>query len=234
MPTSYVPELDVTPLLQADELHFYQIQINILRWMVELGRIDFYINVALLSQYLTAPRVGHMEAIYSIYGYLKSHTQSTMVFNDAYINWKEANFTKYDWKDFYGEIQEEIPSNAPKPLGNPVQMNVFVDANHARNKITRRSQTGILLYLNKAPIVWYSKSQKTVETSTFGSEFVALRIATEMIKSMRYKLRMMGIPIDGPANVLVNNESVVKNSSILSSLLQRNITLFAITMYAKR
>jgi hypothetical protein len=67
----------------------------------------------------------------------------------------------------------------------PVQLNVFCDASHARNKINRRSHTGILLYMNRAPILWYSKAQKTVETSTFGSEFVALRVAVELIKGMR-------------------------------------------------
>jgi hypothetical protein len=147
--------------------------------------------------------------------------RSTMIFDDAYVQWNENDFPAYDWLDFYGDVQEEIPKNAPPPQGQPVQLNVFVDANHARNKLTRRSQTGILLYLNKAPIIWYSKSQKTVETSTFGSEFVALRVATEMIKGLRYKLRMMGIPIDGPAAVLVDNKTMVKNSTIPSSTLQQ-------------
>jgi len=81
MPTAYLPELNITPLLQDDDIHFYQSQISILRWMVELGRLDIYVNVALLSSYLTAPRIGHLEAIYSIFGYLKSHTRSTMVFD---------------------------------------------------------------------------------------------------------------------------------------------------------
>jgi hypothetical protein len=111
--------------------------------------------------------------------------------------------------------------NAPQPKGMPVQIHVFVDASHARNKITRRSHTGILIYLNEAPIVWYSKSQCTVETSTFGAEFVSLKIGTEWIKSLRYKLRMMGVPLEGPANVFVNNDSVVKNSTIPSSTLQK-------------
>jgi hypothetical protein len=71
------------------------------------------------------------------------------------------------------------------------------------------------------PIIWHSKSQKTVETSTFGSEFVALRVATEMIKALRYKLRMFGIPLDGPANVLVDNDTVVKSSTIPSVTLQK-------------
>jgi len=103
----------------------------------------------------------------------------------------------------------------------PIQINAFVDASHARNKVTCRSHTGILIHLNRAPIIWYSKAQRTVETSTFGAEFIALRIGTELIKSLRYKLRMMGVPIEGAANVLVDNESVVKNSTISSSTLQK-------------
>jgi hypothetical protein len=66
----------------------------------------------------------------------------------------------------------------------------FVNADHAGNLVTRRSQSGILLFVNRAPIIWYSKRQNTVETSTFGSELVTLRIAVEFIESfMWYKLR---------------------------------------------
>jgi hypothetical protein len=101
-------------------------------------------------------------------------------------------------------------------------MNVFVDANHAGNKLNWRSHyTGILIYLNRSPTVWYSKSQKTVETSTFGSEFVALCVATKLIKALPYKLHMFGVPIDGATSVIVDNETVVKNSTILSSTLQK-------------
>ncbi len=103
----------------------------------------------------------------------------------------------------------------------PVQINMFVDASHARNKVTRRSHTGILIYLNTAPVMWYSKAQRTVETSTFGAEFVALKIATELVKALRYKLQMMGVPIEGAANVLVDNASVVTNSTVPSSTLQK-------------
>jgi hypothetical protein len=56
------------------------------------------------------------------------------------------------------------------------------------------------MFLNRAPIIWFSKAQNTVETSTFGSEFRAMRIAVELIESLRYKLRMFGIPTEGPAN----------------------------------
>ena len=100
-------------------------------------------------------------------------------------------------------------------------MSCFVDANHASDKITRRSQSGIIIYCNSAPILWYSKRQNTVESSTFGSEFVALRLATELVMSLRYKLRMFGIPIDGHTDIYCDNESVYKNVSHVDSQLKK-------------
>ena len=67
------------------------------------------------------------------------------------------------------------------------------------------------------PILWYSKQQNTLESSTFGSEFVALRIAVEMNEALHIKLRMLGIPIDSLTNGFCDNESVVKNVSIPES-----------------
>jgi hypothetical protein len=104
-----------------------------------------------------------------------------------------------------------------------VQLNVFVDADHAGNRVTRRSHTGVLLYINSAPILWYTKAQATVESSTFGSEseFVAMQIAVEIIEDMQYKLYMLGVPISGPANVFCDNKSVVINSMVPESTLKR-------------
>ena len=65
------------------------------------------------------------------------------------------------------------------------------------------------------------KRQNTVETSTFGSEFIALKIATEMLIGFRYKLRMLGIPIDGPSNEFCDNQYVVTNSSCTESPLKK-------------
>jgi hypothetical protein len=109
----------------------------------------------------------------------------------------------------------------PTPLGNPVEIHCFVDADHAGNLVTRRSHTGIIIFLNRSPTLWYSKRQNTVESSTFGSEFVALRTAVELIIGLRYKLRMFGIPINGPANVFCDNQGVVHNSTIPESTLTK-------------
>jgi hypothetical protein len=197
--------LDTSPLLSDEAIPYYQSQISILRWAIELGRIDIYVDVAMLSQHLIHPRRGHLEAVYHINSYLKCHERSTMVFDDALVTYSQADFPTFDWTDFYGDV---VPPNAPEPRGNPVQMTAFVDANHAGNQVTRRSHSGILIYCNSAPIVWYSKGQATVETSTFGSEFIALRIATELIEALHYKLRMLGIPLEGPANVLCDNTTI--------------------------
>ena len=71
------------------------------------------------------------------------------------------------WKD-------ELPPRMPEPWGQSAKMSVFVDADHAGNKVTRRSHTEVLIFLQNAHTVWYSKRQNTVESSTFGSEFVTM------------------------------------------------------------
>lgn len=131
-------------------------------------------------------------------------------------------FSQVDWSEsIYGNIKEEMPPNMPKPLGNPVHMTCFVDANHAGDTVTRRSQTGILIMLNNAPINRYSKKQNTVESSTFGSEFVVLRMTTERIKALCYKLRMFGIPIEGPTSISGDNESVINSASKVEARLNK-------------
>jgi hypothetical protein len=109
----------------------------------------------------------------------------------------------------------------PEPRGHSVTTSAFVDANHAGNVVTRRLHTGIFLFVQNAPIIWFSKRQNTVEAATFGSEFVALRICKELIVALRYKLRMFGVPIEGPTNVFCDNRGVVKNASIPESTLMK-------------
>lgn len=109
----------------------------------------------------------------------------------------------------------------PIPKGKQVSITVFVDADHAGDKVTRRSVTGIILYVNKSPIKWYSKRQNTIESSTYGAELVALRIAVEMVMEYRYKLRMMGMPVEGPDTILCDNKSAVLNTTLPSSTLKK-------------
>jgi hypothetical protein len=94
-----------------------------------------------------------------------------------------------------------------------LQRHTFVNADLAGNTVTRRSQTGIVIFVNRAPVIWYSKRQNTVEVSMFGSEITAMKNAIELIEALRYKLRMFGVPIDGARNIFCDNEAVRKNRS---------------------
>ena len=78
----------------------------------------------------------------------------------------------------------------------------------------------MLIYVNKAPIIWYSKRQNTVETSTYGSEMVAMRLAVEMIKALKYKLWMFGIEImEDETKIFGDNNAVIINTSVPESTL---------------
>lgn len=222
LPAYYKPEVEMSKELSDDLSSRYRQIVGLLRWAVELGRIEIFHETALMSQYLAAPREGHLEMLYHIFGFLKKHPKQKIVFDPADVTIDETCFQhNVNWTDFYGDVAEELPPKMPTPRGNSVDIHCFVDANHAGNTVTRRSHTGILIFVQNAPIIWFSKKQNTIESSSFGSEFVALRIAKELLVSLRYKLRMFGVPLRGPANVFCDNQGVVKNSSIPESTLNK-------------
>ena len=100
-------------------------------------------------------------------------------------------------------------------------MGCYVDADHAGNLMTRRSHSGVLLYLQNALVIWFSKCQNTFESSSFGSKLVALWIVVEMIEALHYKLHSFRVPLDPAANIFCDNQSVVTNSTISTSTLNR-------------
>jgi len=219
--SGYRPEMDCTAELKAEGIQRYQEIIGQLRWDIELGRVDILLETSLMSQHLALPREGHLEQALHIVGNLKSHRKMRILFDSGYPKVKESWFKEYDWFDFYKDAKEALPPNMPEVRGSDVILTCFIDAGHANNQKDRRSQTGILIFVNKAPIHWYSKRQNTAETSTFGADFCALKIAVEMIEALRYKLRMFSVPIDGAANVYCDNEAVYKNTSIPESVLKK-------------
>jgi hypothetical protein len=110
----------VSPLLDANSTNFYQQQIGILRWAVELGRIDLHYSVASMAQYLVAPHEGHLNQVYHMFAYLKQHDRSRIVMDASRPKVDETRFHKADWHEFYRDAQEPIPPNAPEPRGGVV------------------------------------------------------------------------------------------------------------------
>ena len=194
MTVRYRPERDVLAELTSVGVQRYQDFIGVLWWAAEIGRVDILLETAMLSTYMALPRKGHLEQVYHVFGYLKTHSKCHLFFDPRHPDIDERAFSTYEWYDFYRDAKEQVPIDMPPPRGCAVSTYCFVDADHASNTVTRRLQTGILIFLNQAPIVWYSKRQNTVETSTFGSEFITMRTVVEHIEALRYKLCMFGIP----------------------------------------
>jgi hypothetical protein len=167
------------------------------------------------------PREGHLEAVFRTFAYLKVKHNSRMVFDPTYPDIKEDDFKKCDWKNFYGDVKEAIPSGMPEPRGKEVDIRLYVDSDHAGEQRTRRSRTGYFIFLNMAPIVWYSKRQPTIESSVFGAEFGAMKNGMEAARGLRYKLRMMGVPISGPTYIYGDNMSVIHNTQSPESTLKK-------------
>ena len=155
--TDYHPSHDTTKELDAEGTRYFQELIGVLRWAIELGRIDMLLEVELLSSHLALPRVGHLQQVYHIFGYLKNSPRRRLFFDPDHPRISKDWFHKFDWVNFHKDAEEAVPLNAPEPRGREVGIHCFVDASHAADKVTRRSQTGILIFLNKAPIVFYSK-----------------------------------------------------------------------------
>ena len=99
-------------------------------------------------------------------------------------------------------------------------MQAFVDCDHAGNSITRRYRTDFLIFMNCAPIHWFSNKQTDIDTSSFVSEFVLMKQYCEYVRGLRYKLRMLRIPVEIPTFVFGDNQSVLANTLMPHSTLK--------------
>ena len=167
-----------------------------------------------------------MKQLLRIFSHLERKCKLTLFVDPNLPDVNESWFLN-DTSEFlecHRDAKEELPRKFPRPRGKPVATTAFVDASHAANKVTHRSHSGHVLFVNCAPVKWHSKRQNTVETSAFSSEFTVMKHCIEDIECLRFKLRMFGIPFDEhkpETRMLCNNEAVVKNSSKVESSLNR-------------
>ena len=115
----------------------------------------------------------------------------------------------------------------PDPLGKAVTTTTTMDANLNHCLATGKSLTGCLHFVNKIPVDWYSKKQATVETATYGSEFIAAKTATEQIMDIRQTLRYLGAPIGAKSFLFGDNRSVVTSATLPHSTLTKSHNILA-------
>ena len=221
MEETYHPKLDTSPFLDERAASLYRGLVGSANWMVTLGQCDIAYSTNTMAHFGMKPRDGHLKAMKRIYGYIKMHPQGHIPLDTSFHDWSPYNIKEYDWNEFYPDAIEEEPPDMPDPRGAEARITVYKDADHAHDQVTHRSITGVLLFVNNTVMTWISKRQKTIKTSTYGSELVAARVAVELIMEYRYKLRMLGMPINGPALLLGDNNSVVLNTTVPSSPLKK-------------
>jgi len=163
-----------------------------------------------------------MDWVQQIIGYLAKFKFGVICIHTKKPDYSNIPKKVYDWfYTCYQGAKEEIPHNIPQPRGKLVLTTSYVDANLFHDLISGHSVTGILHLLNKTPIDWFSKLQSTVETATFGSEYIAARTCAEQIIDLCLTLRYLGVPIDGSSMMFGDNKSVVNTASVPHSKLHK-------------
>ena len=172
------PELDQSDFCNEEEIKQYQTLIGQLQWLISHGRYDIAVHTMSLSRYSAQPQKGHLDRVKKIYCYLAYLPEGAIRFRTGEPNFSDIQDQEFVWsRTVYGSPKEIIPTAIPEPRGKYVTTVHYVDANLHHDLVTGRAVTAILHIVNGTPTDWYSKRQATMETATYGSEFVAARIA---------------------------------------------------------
>ena len=220
------PELDDSEMLNDDEHRKFQMLVGILNWIVTIGRFDVAYATMSLARFTAAPRRGHLNRALQVFGYLKKRPNRRFCIDSGdptYENDEDSldkDLAK-ELQECYPDAFEEIDPDFPEALVGEMKITVFVDSDHAHDKVTRRSVTGILIFVGRTPIFYHSKRQGAIECSTYGAEFMAMKTAVEETISVRYMLRALGVRVEHPSFMLGDNLGVVQNATIKESLLKK-------------
>ena len=163
LPEGYCTEIDIYPeLVPHDAVYFYSL-IGVSFWMVDLGRVDSWTEVIMMSSCLIMTHKGHFGVLFRACAYLKKNHNAEMVFDPREPEVDMKNFPQEDWiYSIYGDAKEEPPptkpfaesgpGDMPEPRETSFTMPVYVDCDIGGNCITLQSRTGYTVFLNGAPI----------------------------------------------------------------------------------
>ena len=176
------PELDETPLLGPEDHSRFGSPIGCANWLITLVRFDIAHAGNVHSRFSMAPKEGHLQGMIRVFGYLKKWNKGAIVIDPKHPDHPTFDVTDHQtWQEFYPDAEEMVPgeSERPKALGEKARITVCKDSDHAHDVVTRRSVTGVMLFINNTPVKLISKCQNTMETSTHGAASVAGKVATE-------------------------------------------------------
>ena len=174
------PELDTSEIIEGDVAAKYLTMVGQLQWLVTFRKFDLHAHVATMSRFRAAPRQGYMDRLKRIYPYAIRTRDYPVRFRTDQPGYSFLPDQGVDWiYSVYGDVHEILHDDIPEPLDEAVVTTTMMDANLNHCLATGKASTGCLHLVNKTPVDWYSKRQSTVETTTYGSEFVAAKRARE-------------------------------------------------------
>jgi hypothetical protein len=206
MKTNDHPEEDSSDILDNDMHRECQSLMGKLQWVVSLCRVDICFAVSSLSRFCACPRKGHLSRVLCIWGYLKK-----------YPHW----CINIDSNPAKTPAHEELDPKFPTAICEELNASIYFDSDHAHDKKTGRSISGVVVFLGNTPVIWKSKRQGAVQTSTYGAEFSAMRLATEEAIAIRYMLRSLGVKTSTPSNMLGNNAGVLISAASNEATLKK-------------
>jgi hypothetical protein len=194
------PELDTSEQCDTDQIAQYQSIIGVLQWIVTVGRFDINTAVMTMSGLRMAPRIGHLNRLRRIYGYLSKMRYASIRIRTEEPDYSDRIDNAYNWTySAYGNVTELLPTDAPEPLGNYVTLSHYVDANLMHDVTTGRSVTEILHLAKKHPLNGIPKNK-------------------QQWKQQLMVQNLLGVPSRDKRFIFRDNKSVVESpcSSMLS------------------
>jgi hypothetical protein len=121
------PELDTSELCTTEQIAQYQSMIGALQWIVTIGHFDINTAVMTMCGFCMAPRVGHLNRLKQIYGYLLKMKHVSIRTRTEEPDYSNLPDNAHDWTySVYGKVEELLPADSPEPLGNHVTLLHYV------------------------------------------------------------------------------------------------------------
>ena len=220
MPDGVHPETDDLEMLDICGIKNYQMLIGMAQWAVCLSRLDIAFATSSLSRFNVNPnpRENHLKLALHLFGYLKKYPNQRILIDSRPLLIDDEDLIQpsfhEDFLEDYRNAKEDDNFDFPTPYGPELDTSIFWDADHAHDIKTRRSISGILGFIGSTPIFWKSTCKGCIATSTYCSEFIAMRTAVEEAISLCYTLRCFGIHVTKPTRLYGDNHSVLDSVNI--------------------
>ena len=128
--------------------------LGVLRWSVELARVDICCEVFMMSSSLDLLCTGNLDQVYHICGYLKKYHNTEIIFDPSDPEVDPVFLKTKDWfNNMFGlDDKEEVSLDMPESREMGFVIRAYVDMNHVGDYLTRRSTAGFHVYLNSTPV----------------------------------------------------------------------------------